>query len=191
MSKNTDSTTTTMSFDEALAKIGIDAILQVLMLSHGHSNNGYPASENAFFDTFAKALQYTSKYEIYRQYSVDKGKYFIDCLLAETNITVFEDDTKDTNIHYTIIEYDEKYHDSPSQIIKDKQRENDIKLALQKLAKSEHYDNVRISIVRIKEGQEHLAYLYLLPYLTGIETSYCFDKLCETLDFRYLLNYDD
>lgn len=191
MSKNEDNTTIAMSFDEALAKIGVDAILQVLMLSHGRGNNGYPASEKAFFDTFTKALQYASKYEIHRQYSVDKGKYFIDCLLVRTDVTVFEDDTKETNIHYTIIEYDEKYHDIPLQALKDKQREDDIKLSLQKLAKSQHYDNIRISIVRIKEGQEHLAYLYLLPYLTGIDTSYCFDKLCDTLDFRYLLSYDD
>lgn len=183
MKNNNGNEIITMTFDDALSEIGVDNILKAVMYSGRSVTNGYPVSENNFFNTFIKALECCSKYEIYRQYSIDNGKYFIDCLLIRTSTMPCEDDKSEKNIYYTIIEYDEKYHESHAQKIKDKERETYIKKFL---SGNKEYDNIKISIVRIKEGQEHLAYLYLLPYLSGIETSYSFDKLCENLDYREL-----
>ena len=190
METNEQTGIVTMSFDEMLQQVGAENIFKYFpeLLSRGQ--HGVPYSENKFFDLFVKALSVDSDYEIARQYSVDNGRFYIDCLLSRERTSTYEDGSKDKNLYCVMIEYDEKYHRLPSQKEKDEYREKEITKYFQRYAKGKGYDNISLEIVRINEGQEHLAFLYLLPFLAGIDTSYCGDKVKEYLDYRILIFYD-
>lgn len=168
----------TMTFDEALRSIGIDSILNTF----GLLIKSFPTEEKMFFTTIGQALSSLNNNNIkfYREYSINNGQFRIDMLVKIKHHW-------NNGVTYTIIEYDEKYHSHNKQFKKDLKREKSIFNALKKEGLSES-DEVNIDIVRIKEGQEGLAYLYLIPFISGIETSYSCDKLHEHLDYRIVLS---
>lgn len=170
----------TMSFEESLQEIGIDGILKIA----GLFIKSFPTKEKIFFSTIGQALSSLNEDSLsfFREYPISNGKYRIDMLVKRKHHW-------DNGITYTIIEYDEEYHDADTQFKKDLKRERCIFKALKKEGFSES-DEVNIDIIRIKEGQEGVAYLYLIPFLSGIEASYSCDKLHESLDYRIVLCHE-
>lgn len=167
-----------MTLDESLHAIGIDGILNAARLYI----KSYPTGEKIFLDVIGQALNSLNDDSLsyFREYSVNDGRFRIDMLIKRRHYW-------DNGITYTIIEYDQKYHDYDTQFKKDLEREKCIFKALKKEGLSES-NEVNIDIIRIKEGQEGLAYLYLIPFISGIETSYSCDKLHEYLDYRIVLS---
>lgn len=126
----------------------------------------------------------------YKQYSCLNGKYRIDMLIAYQYEDICEDGEKCINKSFSIIEYDEAFHERHS--IEDKEREIEIAKEIYHKAKEEEnidnniYVDVNIEILRIKEGKEGFFYAYAIPYFTGIDTSTCSDDMRDNLDFRTL-----
>lgn len=138
------------------------------------------SGEGRFFGQFIPAIKASNQFsEVSLQRRI--GIFFVDCLLVK-------DDYLDENKRcYTIIEYDEEYHSKKSQKGLDLYREDAIVGFLQEEAR-EDAKEACIEIIRIPEAKEAYAMLYLLPYLAGIETSLCGDKVYEYLDIRKLTN---
>lgn len=117
------------------------------------------------------------------QYPCCDSKYWIDLLVYRDTDFPCDNGLVTTNRNVTIIEYDEEHHNRT--IKQDIEREKDIAKYLVESIKGEG-KNPFIEITRIKRGQEPQMYAYIIPYLTGIETSYTFDKISKEFDMRVL-----
>ena len=124
---------------------------------------------------------------VYLQYPCLGSKYRLDALVEDKHDSIFFDGKE--SIRYTIIEYDESQHDTPKIKSHDVNREKEVTEYLYKLAIAQNRIP-EISILRVKKGEEGYFYAYAIPYIIYINTSDCFDKMIETLDYRVLLDFE-
>jgi hypothetical protein len=124
--------------------------------------------------------------QVYLQYPCLNYKYRLDALIELEQKSVYL--TGIDCIHYTIIEYDESQHDNKKSQEYDIKREKEVTEYLYNLAISKN-KIPEVNILRVKKGLEGFFYAYAIPYLTYIDTSYCFDQMTEHLDYRVLLNF--
>lgn len=123
------------------------------------------------FGNVLKSLCYGDNTEFYEQYIVDDK--FIDFAVIHRN--------KDFGDTCILIEFDEVYHNKESQSIKDTDRDK---------ALSEYFKKKKnfsyAFMVRVPYDKVGIAYTYLIPYLTGIETSMCSEKIQKLLGYKCL-----
>ena len=144
--------------------------------------------ELKIYDVLKKASNIACPMQnVYSQYPCLNNKYRIDILIEYIHKKDSEEDRD--SVCYTIIEFDEEQHNLISNMIKDNIREKEITQYLYDLAIGNN-QVPDINILRIKKGHEGYFYAYALPYLTYIETSYCFDKMNKYLDYRNLFCYN-
>lgn len=140
----------------------------------------YHRPENVFLSVLDKTVNYSSTFRCELQYSCCDNKYRTDAML------IYE---RDSFKEFIIIEYDEKQHDSPCNIKYDSEREREIT----KFLFDKYFDleiDFYIYIIRVNPKTEAAFYTYALPYITGIDTSWCKDEMMNKLDFRTLFMRD-
>lgn len=140
----------------------------------------YNRAENIFLSVLDKTIKYSSTFKCELQYSCCDNKYRTDAMLI---------DEHDSFKEFIIVEYDEKQHNTPSNIRCDSEREREIT----KFLFEKYFDldtDFYIYIVRVTPETEAVFYTYALPYLTGIDTSFCKDEMTNRLDFRTLFVWD-
>lgn len=140
----------------------------------------YYRPENVFLSVLDKTVKYSSSFRCELQYPCCYGKYRTDAMLINEHDALKE---------FIIVEYDEKQHNIPSNIKYDSEREREIT----KFLFDKYFDldiDFYIYIIRITPNTEAAFYTYALPYITGIETSWCKDEMTNRLDFRSLFIWD-
>lgn len=140
----------------------------------------YNRPENIFLSVLDKTIKYSSAFKCELQYSCCDNKYRTDAMLI---------DEHDSFKEFIIVEYDEKQHNTLTNIRYDSDREREIT----KFLFEKYFDldtDFYIYIVRVTPETEAVFYTYALPYLTGIDTSFCKDEMTNRLDFRTLFAWD-
>lgn len=128
------------------------------------------------FGNVLKSLCYGNDTEFYKQYIINDK--FIDFVVIHRN--------KDFGDTCILIEFDESYHNSETQSKKDIQREQEIS---DYFAKKKNFSYA--FMVRVPYDKVGIAYTYLIPYLTGVETSMCSEKIQELLNYKCLYDEND
>lgn len=123
------------------------------------------------FTNVLESLVYPKNTYFHKQYVV--GSKFIDFVIHHKN--------KDFGDSYILIEFDEQYHNNDNQLEKDKIREKELSEYFEK------QENVSyVCMIRVPYDKVGIAYTYLIPYITGIETSLCSSKIQELLNYKCL-----
>lgn len=119
------------------------------MWLNGVLPSGHYRKEDMFMDILIPILK-TEDY-----ISINKQEF-----IGNSKVDLFISKIHDNDLHSTIIEYDEKYHNSKKQRIKDRKRDSIIIDILKS-------DYKFIEIIRVKECNHYESLKYLIPYLTG------------------------
>ena len=145
---------------------------------------GYIRDELLFLDVLKRSIEtFSPQNECSLQYPIDNGKYRVDFAMIER----LHIDNLLYSVTYTIIEYDEEFHERIHD--EDIRREEKIRDVL-----FNQYDkkiNVYVDFYRVKKGQEHIAYTLLLPLLNE---RICYasdeDEIEEYIEVRKYNRYD-
>lgn len=127
------------------------------------------------FEAVLDSLVYSQNTSLYKQYII--GSRFIDFVVHHRN--------KDFGDSYILIEFDEDYHNSENQRKKDAKREKELSEYFKKQKEVSY-----ACIIRVPYDKVGIAYTYLIPYITGIETSMCSDKIQQLLYYKCLYSED-
>lgn len=127
--------------------------------------------EEISFTNVLESLVYTDNTSFYKQYVI--GNKFIDFVVHHKN--------KDFGDSYILIEFDEQYHNTESQSEKDTIREKELSEYFKKQKEVSY-----ACMIRVPYDKVGIAYTYLIPYITGVETSLCSSKIKELLNYKCL-----
>ena len=121
----------------------------------------YIRKETEVIGNICKALFVSRKdFTFETQYPI--GKYRADFCLYNINNPL-------DVASYLVVEYDEKHHNNPLNVINDYDR---IKHMV-KILKAKHSNGeFHLEVIRVKEGQEGEVYAYLIPYLCKLRGNY-------------------